>query len=339
MRKGWVGILAVVLALAVGPAWAAKEIKLGHVAPPFHGQHQGLLKLAEVVKQETGGEWEVKVFPLGQLGGERSMAEQVQMGTLQMAAITTAVLSNFVPEAAALDLPFLWPDRKTAYAVLDDPEFQKEFFRFFEPKGFVAIGFAENEFRHLTNSKRTVRKPEDLKGLKLRLMEAPIFLDTFKLLGVTPVPMPFPEVYNALQQGVIDGQDNPLLTSILMKFTEVNKHVTLLNHTLTETVIVVNADFWNGLPKNVQEALRKGARECIRTNREVNAKLHQKLPKLGVSVDEYCQKNGIEVVDLTADERAAFRQAVEPIYEKYRPQIGGEFVDFLLGKVKEHQGK
>ncbi|RMG92124.1 MAG: hypothetical protein D6708_06915 [Candidatus Dadabacteria bacterium] len=115
--------------------------------------------------------------------------------------------------------------------------------------------------------------------------------------------------------------------------------MTLLNHTLTETVIVVNADFWNSLPKDVQEALRKGARECTRTNREVNAKLHQKLPKLGISVDEYCKKNGIEVVDLTADERAAFRKAVEPIYAKYRPQIGGDFVDFLLGKVKEHQGK
>ncbi|WP_025322470.1 TRAP transporter substrate-binding protein DctP [Deferrisoma camini] len=339
MRKGLVCALAVVLALLAGPGWAGRVVKLGHVAPPFHGQHQGLLKLAEVVKQETGGQWEVKVFPLGQLGGERSMAEQVQMGTLQVAAITTAVLSNFVPQAAALDLPFLWPDRKTAYAVLDDPEFQKEFFKFFEPKGFVAIGFAENEFRHLTNSKRPVRRPEDLKGLKLRLMEAPIFLDTFKLLGATPVPMPFPEVYNALQQGVIDGQDNPLLTSVLMKFTEVNKYVTLLNHTLTETVIVVNADFWNSLPPDVQKAFRKGARECIRTNRAVNAALYKKLPKLGISVEEYCKKNGIQVIDLTADERAAFRKAVNPIYDKYRAQIGPGFMDFLLSKVKEHQGK
>ncbi len=339
MRRILCVSLVLLLGAAAVPARAAKQIKLGHVAPPFHGQHQGLLKLAEVVKQETGGAWEVKVFPLGQLGGERSMAEQVQMGTLHMAAITTAVLSNFVPQAAALDLPFLWPDRKTAYAVLDDPEFQREFFKFFEPKGFVAIGFAENEFRHLTNSKRPVRRPEDLKGLKLRLMEAPVFLDTFKQLGVTPVPMPFPEVYNALQQGVIDGQDNPLLTSILMKFTEVNKYVTLLNHTLTETVIVVNADFWNSLPHNVQEALRKGARECIRTNREVNAKLHKKLPKLGISVEEYCKRNGIQVIDLTPEERAAFRKAVEPVYAKYRPQIGGDFLDFLLKKIKEHSSR
>ena len=339
MRRTLCLALLALLAFPLAPARAAKQVKLGHVAPPFHGQHQGLLKLAEVVKQETGGAWEVKVFPLGQLGGERSMAEQVQMGTLQMAAITTAVLSNFVPQAAALDLPFLWPDRRTAYAVLDDPEFQKEFFKFFEPKGFVAIGFAENEFRHLTNSKRPIRWPQDLKGLKLRLMEAPIFLDTFKQLGVTPVPMPFPEVYNALQQGVIDGQDNPLLTSILMKFTEVNKYVTRTNHALTETVIVVNADFWNSLPKDVQEAFRKGARECIRTNREVNARLHQKLPKLGISVDEYCRKNGIEVIDLTPEQRAAFRKAVEPVYEKYRPRIGVEFVNFVEGKVREHASR
>ncbi|GAB4258262.1 MAG: TRAP transporter substrate-binding protein [Deferrisomatales bacterium] len=325
--------------LAIGPATAATVVKLGHVAPPFHGQHQGLLRFAEVVKAETGGAYEVQVFPLGQLGGERSMAEQVQMGTLQAAAITTAVLSNFVPEAAALDLPFLWPDRRTAYAVLDDPEFQERFFAYFPPKGFVAIGYAENEFRHLTNSKRPVRRPEDLQGLKLRLMEAPIFLDSFKALGATPVPMPFPEVYNALQQGVIDGQDNPLLTSVLMKFTEVNRYATRTNHTLTETILVLNADFWNALPPDVQKAFRKAARECIVRNREVNAGLIQKLPKLGISVDEYCKQKGIEVVDLTPEERAAFRAAMRPVYEKYRPQVGGAFLDFLLAKVQAHSGK
>lgn len=335
------GLLALVLAasLAPTPARADKVIKLGHVAPPFHGQHQGLLHFAEVVGAETQGAYTVEVFPMGQLGGERSMAEQVQMGTLQMAAITTAVLSNFVPQAAALDLPFLWPDRKTAYAVLDDPGFQEKFFGYFPAKGFVAIGYAENEFRHLTNSKRPVRTPADVNGLKLRLMEAPIFLDSFKELGATPVPMPFPEVYSALQQGVIDGQDNPLLTSVLMKFTEVNKYATRTNHTLTETIIVVNEAFWNSLPPEVQRALRNAARECIQRNRAVNAGLQEKLPKLGISIEAYCKQNGIEVIDLSPAERAAFRAAMRPVYDKYRPQIGEEFFDFLLLKVEKHAGR
>lgn len=332
-------LLAVFLVPSVVPsaARADNQIKLGHVAPPFHGQHQGLLRFAEVVKEETGGAYNIQVFPLGQLGGERSMAEQVQMGTLEMAAITTAVLSNFVPEAAALDLPFLWPDRKTAYSVLGDPEFQEKFFGYFPPKGFTAIGYTENEFRHLNNTKRTIRKPEDVAGLKIRLIEAPIFLDAFKELGASPVPMPFPEIYNALQQGVIDAQDNPLYTSILMKFTEVAKHVTYTDHTLTECVIVVNSDFWKSLPASVQAVFRKAARVAIETNRSVTAAQFESLPKIGISIDEYCQENGIEVIRLTPEERAAFRTAMSPVYEKYKPKIGAEFYDFVLGKVAEHQ--
>jgi tripartite ATP-independent transporter DctP family solute receptor len=340
MQRSFRSLFALLVACGLAtPAVADNILKLGHVAPPFHGQQQGLLKFAEIVNQETKGAYTVQVFPLGQLGGERSMAEQVQMGTLEMASITTAVLSNFVPEAAALDLPFLWPNRRTAYAVLDDPQFQDKLFGYFPAKGFVAIGYTENEFRDLNSTQRTVRRPEDLAGLKIRLMEAPIFLDAFKQLGAIPVPMPFPEIYNALQQGVIDAQDNPLYTSILMKFTEVAKHVTLTNHTLTECLIVVNPDYWKGLPPDVQQIFRKAARACIETNRAVTAEQFKKLPKLDMSIEEYCQKNGVEVVELTPEERANFRIAMRPVYDKYRPQIGEEFFDFLLKKVEQHAGK
>ncbi len=336
--KRLVTALTVLLA-AASAASAANTLKLGHVAPPFHGQHQGMLRFAEVVGEQTKGAYTVQVFPLGQLGGERSMAEQVQMGTLEVASITTAVLSNFVPQAAALDLPFLWPDRRTAYAVLDDAAFQEKFFGYFPAKGFIAIGYTENEFRHLSNTKRPIRKPEDLAGLKLRLMEAPIFLDSFKQLGAVPVPMPFPEIYTALQQGVIDAQENPHYTSILMKFPEVAKHVTMTNHALTECIIVVNADYWKGLSPDVQQVFRQAAREAIETNRRVTAEQFEKLPNLEISIDEYNRKNDIQVVELTAEERAAFRAAMTPIYEKYRPIIGAEFFDFVLSKVEEHATK
>jgi TRAP-type transport system periplasmic protein len=331
-----IALSAVLGALSLSPLAHAQTIKFGHVAPPNHGQNFGAQRFAEVVKEGTKGAMTVQVFPLGQLGGERSMAEQVQMGTLQIAAITTAVLSNFVPQAAALDLPFLWPDRKTAYQVLDDPEFQKKFFGFFPAKGFTAIGYTENEMRHLSNTKRPIRKPEDLKGLKIRLMEAPIFLDSFKQLGANPLGMPFPEIYTALQQGVIDAQDNPLYTSIQMKFTEVAKYVTLTNHTLTECVIVVNSDFWNSLKPEVQEVFRKAAKECIETNRRVTAEQFKKLPQIDLSIDEYVKKNNVQVIELTAQERAAFKKAMVPVYEKYKPVIGPDFFDFLVKKIDEH---
>ncbi|MCK5349364.1 MAG: DctP family TRAP transporter solute-binding subunit, partial [Desulfobacula sp.] len=220
------------------------KVKFGHVAPPFHGQAKGVDAFAAYVKDKTNGKIDIATFPSGQLGGERSMAEQVQSGTLQIAALTTAVLQNFVPQGAILDMPFIFPDRKTAYATLDDPEVQEKIFSYFPKKGLIAIGWAENEFRDFTNNKRSVRTPADIKGLKVRVMNSPIYLDTFKQLGASPVGIPFPETYNALQTGVIDAQENPILTSILMKFTEVTKYVTKTQHCLTECIIIVSMDYW-----------------------------------------------------------------------------------------------
>jgi tripartite ATP-independent transporter DctP family solute receptor len=273
---------------------------------------------------------------MGQLGGERSMAEQAQSGTLQIASITTAVLQNFVPEAAILDMPFIFPDRKTAYATLDDPEVQKKIFSYFPEKGFIAIGWTENEFRDFTNNKRPVRKPKDIKGLKVRVMNSPVYLDTFKQLGASPVGIPFPEIYNALQTGVIDAQENPILTSILMKFTEVTKHVTITNHCLTECIIVVSPDYWETLSPKDQQIFREAAKVAIDTNRKVNAALHDKLPKSGISIAEYCKKNNVKVIRLTPEERASFQKAMVPVWNKYRKKIGNELFNFMLAKIKEH---
>jgi TRAP-type C4-dicarboxylate transport system substrate-binding protein len=169
----------------------AAKIKFGHVAPPFHGQSKGVDAFAAYVKEKTKGRIDIATFPMGQLGGERSMAEQVQSGTLQIASITTAVLQNFVPQSAILDMPFIFPNRKTAYATLDDPDFQKKIFSYFPKKGFIAIGWTENEFRDFTNNKRPVRKPADIKGLKVRVMNSPVYLDTFKQLGASLWASPF----------------------------------------------------------------------------------------------------------------------------------------------------
>ena len=333
----------VAVILALGLAWTlsapmamARELRFGHVAPPFHGQNQGALAFAKYVEEHTNGAIKINVFPMSQLGPEMSMTEQVQSGTLDMATITTAVLENFVPQAAVLDLPFVFPNRQTAYAVLDDIEFQQKFFSYFTPKGFQAIGYTENEFRDITNSKRPIRKPEDLKGLKIRVMKSPVYLDTFNQLGASAIPMAFPEIYNALQQGVIDGQENPIYTSILMKFTEVNKYATLTRHILTECIIIVGTDLWNSLSPEEQQIFREAAEVCIKTNREVTAEHFIKLPQINKSIDEYLKEQGVEVVQLTDEERAAFAEAMHPVWEKYREFCGPEVYDYFMGKVKEH---
>lgn len=329
------GLMAL-LVISGGSAVAEPNVKFGHVAPPFHGQSKGIDAFAAYVKEKSGGSIDIATFPAGQLGGELSLAEQVQAGTLQIASVTTAVMQNFVPEASILDMPFIFPNRVTAYATLDDPEVQEKFFSYFPAKGFVAIGWTENEIRDFTNNKRPVRTPEDIKGLKVRVMNSPIYIDTFKQLGASPVGIPFPETYNALQTGVIDAQENPILTSVLMKFTEVNKYVTLTQHSVTECVIVVGVDYWGSLSDAEKQIFREAAKVAIDTNRQVNADLHLKLPKSEISIDEYAKQNGVEIIELTDAERARFREAMRPVWDKYREKIGNELFDFILAKIEQH---
>jgi tripartite ATP-independent transporter DctP family solute receptor len=305
---------------------AKTVVKYGHVGPPIHPQHHGAVAFAKYVTEKTKGEIEVQVFPLGQLGGERSMTEQVQAGTLHMTAVTSGVLANFVPEMGIIELPFVYPNRETAYKVLDDKDVKERFAKFCDPKGFVFIGYTENEFRDMTNSKRPIKKPDDLKGLKLRVVESPIFIDTFKTLGANPTPLPFPEIYNALQQKVIDGQDNPLYTSNLMKFMEVNKFATVTNHILTECPVVVNKKFWSTLTPEQQQIFREAAEVQIKVNREGNA-------KGSADAVEKARALKVEVYVLTAQDRAVFKAAVKPVYDKYRGVFGAEWYDYFLKKV------
>lgn len=328
-------LLALVLtACFTAPAFAA--VKFGHVAPPFHGQAKGVEAFAAYVKEKTDGKIDIAVFGAGQLGGERSLAEQVQAGTLQLATVSTAVLQNFVPQCAVLDMPFLFPDRETAYKVMDDPEVQERIFSDFPAKGFVGVGWTENEIRDFSNTRRPVRTPEDIKGLKVRVMNSPVYLDTFKQLGASAVGLPFPEIYNALQTGVIDAQENPLITTVLMKFTEVTEYVTRTQHCVTECIILVGLDYWESLTPAEQQIFREAGRKAIEVNREVNAQIHTKLPGSGLSVEEYAKSHNVEIIDLTPEERDAFKQATQPVWDIYRKKIGDEIFDFMLEKIETH---
>jgi len=238
-----------------------------------------------------------------------------------------------------LDLPFVYPDRKTAYAVLDDPDVQAKIFGLLPDKGFIGIGWTENEFRDITNTQRDIRKPEDLKGLKIRVMESPIYINTFEQLGASAIGLPFPQLYNALQNKTVDGQENPLLTSIMIKATEVTKHVTKTGHILTECLIVVSPDFWKKLTPEQQHIMRDAAKLCIKTNRELNAELMKNLPGMNMSLEEYCKKNEVKLIELTPEERDAFKKAMTKVWDKYRPKIGPDLFDFFVKKVEQHAGK
>ncbi len=170
-------------------------------------------------------------------------------------------------------------------------------------------------------------------------MNSPIYIDTFKQLGASPTDLPFSEIYNALQSGTIDAQENPLLTTILIKATEVNMFVTVTNHILTECVIIVTPDFWKKLTADQQKIFKEAAKVCIKVNREVDAELMKKLPQSGISAEEFCKQNNVKLVALTPEEREAFKQATKPIWDKYRPIVGAELFDLLMAKIKAHSGK
>ena len=327
MKKFLIIFLACVFVFSFTGLASAKKmvLKYGHVAPPTHGNHAACLAFAKYVNEKTNGQIQIDVFPMGQLGGERSMMEQVQGGTLDICASTHAVVSNFVPQVALFSLAYIWPSREVAYQVIDDPEVQKIFFDLYPKKGMVCVGYCENDMRDLTNIKREIRKPEDMKGLKIRVMESPVYLDAFRQLDANPVPMPFPEIYNALQQGVIDAQDNPLYTSILMKFTEVCSYATMTNHILTECPTVVNIDLWNRLSPEHQQIFRDAGKVQIKVNREETGKAREKL-------FQDAEAKGLKIVRLTPEERKAFMEVMKPIHKKYEKKAGKIPNDKKYGK-------
>jgi len=190
IRKTFVAFLLVtaLAAFSVSSGEAGVVIRYGHEASITNPQHLGALAFAKYVQEKTRGEIEVEIFPFGQLGPQRSMAEQVQTGTLQITAVSPSVLSNYVQEMGIIELPFLYPDMETAYRILDDSEIKARFFQYCASKGFAFIGYGEEGFRDLTNSRGPIRRPDDMRGLKMRVLKAPIFLDTFKTLGASPIP-------------------------------------------------------------------------------------------------------------------------------------------------------
>ena len=333
MKKTIFLFLCMVLGIAFVFSFAEARVvvRYGYSAPLYHPQHQAALAFAKYVAEKSGGDMEVQVFPLGQLGGERPMVEQTQAGTLQMTAVSAGVLANFVKEVGLIELPFLYSDREAAHRLLDDREIKAGFSKQCEPRGLVFLGYTEFGFRDITNSRKPVTRPDDLKGLKMRIMDGPMFVDTFRALGATPVALPFPEIFGALEQKVIDGQDYPLFTAVMMRFTEVNRFATVTNHILTECPVVMNKKFWESLTPGQQNILREAAEVQVREARERSEKARAD------AIDK-ARSQRVEITVLSFQDRAEFRRAVKPVYDRYREVAGPEWFDFFMKKVEAYSG-
>jgi tripartite ATP-independent transporter DctP family solute receptor len=276
-------------------------------------------KFSELVEERTNGAYDIQLFPNSSLGDERTMLESMQMGTLDSGIITSGPFVNFVPEFGVLDLPFLFPDNASAYKVLDG-EIGKEILSKLEDHDLKGLAYAERGFRNLTNSVRPVRTAEDIKDLKIRVMENEVYLSAFKAMDVNAVPMAWTEALTALQQGTIQGQENPVNVIHAYKMWDSQKHVTMTRHAYAAAVITFSEEKFNSLPADVQEIFVQAAQEAAEYERA------------WVAENEEAQiadlkANGMELIE--EPDLESFRQAVQTVYDQY-PQYSE-----YLTRIKE----
>ena len=309
--------MALALAFVAPATFAQTSLKLG--IPNTLASHFGVAAttFADEVKKTSAGKFNVEIFPSGALGGEREMVEGAQLGTVDLVIVSSGPVGNFVPETFVFDIPFLFRDYDHARNVLDGPIGQ-EILAKFPAKGLVALAWGENGFRHLTNNKRAITTPDDLKGLKLRTMENPVHLTAFRTFGALPTPMSFPELFGALQQGTVDGQENPIPVIVASKFGQVQKYLTMTGHIYSPALFIVSPQFFNALgaadKKIFADAAQKAAVAMRKRVNEVEAGGVNDLRAQGVAV--------VAEVD-----KARFQAALAPAYAEYAKKFGAGILD------------
>jgi TRAP-type transport system periplasmic protein len=280
--------------------------------------HQGIAidTFAKEVEARTKGRIKVQPFYSGSLGGERESIEAVQLGTQELTFTSTGPVPNFVPEARILDVPFLFRDKAHARAVLDS-SIGAEMLAKFEAKGFKALAWGENGIRHMTNSKRAVNAPEDLKGLKMRTMENPVHIAAYKGFGIVTTPMAFPEVFTALQQGTVDGQENPLSVIMAAKFEQVQKHLSLTGHVYSPAIFLMNKASFDKLSAEDKNHFLEAAKVAVKANR---ARVDEDDAK-GVAE---LKAKGMQVIEV---DKAKFVAALGPVNAEFEKQFGKANLD------------
>jgi TRAP-type transport system periplasmic protein len=303
--------------VAIGSAQAQTTMRIS--ISIAQNSHQGVAidTFAKEVEKRTNGRYKIQPFYAGALGAERESIEAVQLGTQELTFTSTGPVPNFVPDVRILDIPFLFNGKPHARAVLDGPIGQ-ELLTKFDAKGFKALAWGENGVRHMTNSKRAVNAPDDLKGLKMRTMENPVHVAAYKGFGIITTPMAFTEVFTALQQGTVDGQENPLSVIMAAKFDQVQKHLSLTGHVYSPAVFLMNKAAFDKLSDADKKAFLESAKAAVAANRarvdEDDAKGVAELRGKGMQV--------VENVD-----KARFVAALAPVYAEFDKQFGKANID------------
>ena len=312
-----VALLAVVL--GVSCASAAKVLKLGHIADPSNPYAMGAQKFADLVAEKSGGELEIQVFPSSQLGAQRDLVEGLTFGTVDMALTGTAVLGNFLPEIAVFDLPFIFRDRQHAFKALDT--IGMEMSPKLAPQNIKILCFMENGIRNMTNNVRPVKEPADMEGLKIRVMEQPVYIEMMKALGASPTPMAFSELFTSLQKGVIDGQENPAAHIYTKRFFEVQKYISKTQHTYASEPLLIGLIAWNGLTPEQQQIVQEAADEARDWQRQLA------MDKESEFWQKIAESGKCEILEADEVDRAGFQKATAPVWDMMADRLGKDNIE------------
>ncbi len=314
-------IFACVAALLAWAPAQGQELKFATQNPKGHPLVMGMEKFAEIVAARSGGKIKISLFPGGVLGSDQANVSALQGGTLEMVVLNSGILASQAKEFGVYDFPFMFATPKEADAVVDGP-FGTMMHQKLEAKGIVGLAYWELGFREITNSRRPINRVTDIAGLKLRVIPNAINVDWVKALGANPTPLPFPEVYAALDQKAIDGQENPATVISANKFYEVQKHIVLSNHQYNPQSLIFSKKVWDTLSAADRKILADAAVEAGRYQRQVSR------DAAGTALANL-RKNGMQVTELPAAELAKFRELMKPVIAKHSEIAGSEVVGAL----------
>lgn len=333
MKKVVVALLAIML-LSSGLLFAngSQEgdgtitMKLSHDLPEETPQHKGSIRFKELVEERSDGRITVDIYPAGQLGSDIEATELMQNGAVEAGLIPTAKLSGFDSTLQIVDLPFLFPSREVTYCVLDS-EVGLDLLAGLESKGLKGIAFWESGFKQLT-ADFPITSPDQYQGKKIRVMESPILIEQFEAMGANAVPIDFAEVYNALQQGVVDGQENPLVSIVNMKFYEVQDYMAISNHGYLAYAFLLSKSFWDGLPEDLQSVIQEAAIEAAQYERDLTHQMEE-------DFIETVRASGTEIIRFTDEQREAFEEATRPVHDHFADEIGEDTLQAVYDKIEE----
>ena len=300
--------------LAHAADFEARTVKFPSASNKGHPQVQGVEKFAELMAKKTNGKFKVQAFPGGALGPDLQTVSAMQGGTVEMTVMNASLLAGVAKEMAIFDFPFLFNNTKEADAVSDGPVGQKLLDKL-QDKGLVGLAYWDLGFRQVHTGKKPIAKADDFKGMKMRVIPTPIYVEFMKSLGASPVPMAFTETYTALEQGAIDGMTNPLLNILDSKFDEVSKYLTITNHMYTPQAVVVSKKFWDKLTPAEQKLMRESAQETAVYQRKI---ARDEAAKVLAEI----KRQGMTVFELPPEEIAKLRERSKPVVDKYTTELG-----------------